>query len=348
LLTEDEAARVLGLFPEAGRFAGFVAHSSRPLSSAALTRTDRGEVFLKRRPRRSRTEDMLAQEHAFVERLRSRGVSAPAPLRTTDGGTFVADGGFLYEAQPCAEGEDLYAGRHTWQPFLSVEHAESVGRELRRIREAAEGFAPAAPADPGIQSGRFRLAGEGLEGVRRRIGAHPGLAGLLESRTVRLDVLEPFLSRVGPWLRRARRHMAHGDPQANNFFFRDGSVASVIDFHLCAVNPPLFDLAVALDRNGLMWLDILAGRDDAVDWGGIEALLRGYGPLDAEEREVLPDLMAVVQLDFSLELAEYYLELEGSVERAAWCLEAFLVGHTAWHASLAGRGFAARLARLVA
>ncbi|MFQ3668385.1 MAG: phosphotransferase [Fimbriimonadaceae bacterium] len=347
--TEDELERVLRSFPDAGSLRRIVRPGGRPLNASALVECERGLFFVKRRLGVSRKPAMLAEEHRFVEHLRRSGVPAPEILRTQTGSTFLDAGADLYEVQARAEGDDLYQGRHTWQPFLDERHAFSVGETFRRIREASEGFPAAAVPDPGIFGGRFVLgrADDLGEAIAERAASLDPLAsflGEIPGWRDDLKVFEPFLEKVRPWLRRTPEQWIHGDPQANNCFFRDDAVVSVIDFHLGGPAPALLDLAIAVDRNTLLWLDILAGDDDAVDWRGLKGLRQGYGTLRDDEAEVLPDLVAVCHLDFAFELLRYYVQVEQNRQKASWAWEAYLVGHTRWHLSDAGKRFAVALA----
>ena len=343
--SESELSDLLSRFPDAGSFVRVVRPGGRPLNVSALVETERGTFFVKRRLASTRTPSMLTEEHRFVDHVRRAGIPTPEFIRTREGHTFCTQSEWLVEVQTSADGDDLYVGRHTWQPFLSETHALSLGETFRRIRDAAASFPSVPVGEVGSPSGRFVLAkaDDLADAVAKKIDSEPASRAFFESRRAwlkELDVFEPFLEVVRTWLRETPESWVHGDPQANNCLYRNDKVASVIDFHLSAPAPPLLDLAVAVDRNTLLWLDILAGNDDAADWRGLEALLKGYGPLTAEETKVLPALVAVCQLDFAIELMQYYLRVERSPSKATWCWEAYLVGHTRWHLSDAGRRFA--------
>lgn len=347
--TEEELRLALPFWPEVGDLVEVIRPGGRPLTSSALIRTTTGQWFVKRRHPMTRPWEALVAEHAMVEHLRENGIPTPALARTAEGGTAKELNGSLVEIQALADGDDLYLGRHTWQPFLKRAHAVEVGRMLRRIHTVLASYAASEPVEHwGIPSAAFGLAcADDLAGT---IMAKPGLAEFLASRPEwqkELESISPSLERVRDWGATTPRQRIHGDPQANNHLFEGDQVASVIDFHLATEAPALVDLAIAIDRNGLLWLEILGDRPDAYDLDGIAGLLEGYGPLTAEERNVLPDLLAVCQVDFALDLMSYYMTLEQSLPRATWCWEAYLLAHTHWHASDHGQRFRQQLIALL-
>lgn len=209
-------------------------------------------------------------------------------------------GRWVYEIFEAADGEDRYRERHTWSGLLQFEHAQALGRALGRLHRAAED-------GPAIRRGSpyQRLALE-------EVNVPEGLPEL------------PL----------------HGDPQANNFFWSGEDVAAVIDFHLAETGPRLLDLAVALDRNGIFWLQILAGDDTAYDLVGMAGIVEGYRhevELTRAELAALPELLVRHRIGFARTLGRYYAEIEGSPERAAWCRDVFERAHLAWFDSPPGQ-----------
>jgi Ser/Thr protein kinase RdoA (MazF antagonist) len=131
----------------------------------------------------------------------------------------------------------------------------------------------------------------------------------------------------------------HGDPQANNAMWDGHRVATLIDFHIAGEQPAVAELAGAIDRNALHWLEILEGDDDAWSSEVAAAIVGGYvaeRPLDAVEQATLGPMLALHRLDFAWSLLDYYATVERSTERAAWCRDVFLQAHPRWLASPAG------------
>src|SRR5690606_37727681 len=98
---------------------------------------------------------------------------------------------------------------------------------------------------------------------------------------------------------------------SNLLWRRDGNqtmVQTVLDFGLASPTSALFDLATAIERNAVAWLDLERGAQ-AVHVDIALALLDGYRqvlPLSAERVHLLADLLPVVHLDFALSEVEYF------------------------------------------
>jgi Ser/Thr protein kinase RdoA (MazF antagonist) len=97
---------------------------------------------------------------------------------------------------------------------------------------------------------------------------------------------------------------------------------------------------VALDRNAVLWLDITAGKKEAVRYDVMEALLRGYTsvwPLSRQEARLLALLMPVHQLDLALTNIDYYYGIEQSEERGEWVYNVYLLEHARYYATPQGK-----------
>jgi Ser/Thr protein kinase RdoA (MazF antagonist) len=203
--------------------------------------------------------------------------------------------------------------------------------------------------------GRFDLffAEDLLAAVSRRIEASPALRvffrGVSPQREVEKWYLE-FHRQLRPALLGVRPWVSHGDWHANNLFFSDDEVSSVIDLHLADLSFRMYDLAVALDRNAILWLEILAGNSEAVRYDVVEEMVRGYAsvmPLSGAEVELLTRLLPVHQLDLALSNVDYYLSIEGRPERAEWAYHTYLLDHTRYFAGPEGRRTLAALRQAV-
>ena len=106
----------------------------------------------------------------------------------------------------------------------------------------------------------------------------------------------------------------------------------MLDFGLCAPTFALYDLATAIERNAVAWLQLERGMD-AAHPDTARALVGGYAevlPLADAERVLLADLLPLVQIDFALSEIDYYQGEFGARTQADQAWEGFLLAHAAW------------------
>lgn len=337
--------------------------SPRPFAAAATVQTARGMVFVKRHDRRVRDVDALLEEHRFVAHLRARGAAVPEVL-SLDGTvqhaaapTALAAGRWCYEFHAPATGRDLYGDVHSWMPVHSAAHAQALGRALAALHEAAAGY-PAPARRPRPLLAAFDVAGA------------PDLAAALAAFLARRPAVEDFLARTGqstaqicaafaPWHESLRPLLpalaplwVHNDWHASNAFWSGPRepirVTSAIDFGLCNLGCAMADLATALERNSVAWLE-WRPDDPAPDIGRTElaeALLRGYlaaRPLASADRAALPLLLGLAHLEFALSEVDYFHGVLADEADARRACPDFLLGHPAWFASAPGRAYLERV-----
>ncbi|EGD60658.1 aminoglycoside phosphotransferase [Novosphingobium nitrogenifigens DSM 19370] len=345
-IAHDEAQAVLAMFPEAGRLETLDWHSPRPFSSAALAQTDRGALFLKRHHRRLRSVAGLAGEHAFIAHLRARGVPVVDVLATRDGASAFAGGDWVWEVHRKAQGLDLYRDRQSWTPFLSLDHAHAAGAALARLHLAAQGFvAPARPALPLVTSLSILTAADPLAAAEDYVAARAGLADYLSGRDWRHELAALFdgfaVDRLAEDLAREPGLWTHNDWHPSNLLWTEaGDVASVLDFGLSDRTCALHDLATALERCAVRWLDLTPDRQDVAEPDAARALLAGYHavrPLSVEDRALLARLLPLVHVEFAMSEADYFhgvLARKGDAD-LAW--DSYLFGHAHWFLTAPGR-----------
>ena len=129
----------------------------------------------------------------------------------------------------------------------------------------------------------------------------------------------------------------------------------MIDFGLCNVGWAVADLATALERNTVAWLqdggpaplaERALGRSDLA-----LALLGGYmavRALSAAEREALPLLLSLAHVEYALSEAEYFSGVLGQESTARLAHPDFLLGHIAWFAGRQGQAYRRALAAVLA
>ncbi|WP_313254791.1 phosphotransferase [Stenotrophomonas acidaminiphila] len=339
----------------AGRFAqlrGATAaqwHSPRPLSAAALVETAAGRVFVKRHHHSVRDAATLGEEHRFIAHLAAAGVPVVQVLRDHDGATAVEHNGWTYELHTPGNGEDLYRDAVSWTPLTNVAQARGAGRMLARLHQAATRYhAPQRGTHLLVARDDLIRSHDPIAALKADLDNRPGLARYL----ARIPWEEQLRGIVLPWhaglaerLRDEPRLWAHNDWHVSNLLWQGDTVSTVLDFGLASPTSALFDLATAIERNAVAWLELERGAQ-AVRIDIALALLDGYRqllPLSAARMHLLADLLPVVHLDFALSEVEYFEGVTGSTANADVAWQPFLLGHAQWFGSAEGQALLAAL-----
>ncbi len=337
-LDAGEVQALLAGFPALPGPARITWRSPRPFSAAARVATAGGEVFVKRHPLALRSPQALREEHAFIAHLRQAGLPVPQVLADGEGRTAHARGDWLYEVHALASGLDLYRDAPSWTPLLRLDHARSAGRMLARLHRAAAGFAlPVRSAQMLVARDALLRAPNLIAEIEAQCALRPQLAAYLSQRNWRAE-LAPLLARhrrLQPQLAALPRLWTHGDWHASNLFWSGADdaaeVACVLDFGLCAPTFALYDLALAIERNAVAWLDGATPHPEVA-----RALLDGYAerlPLSSQDRQLLAELLPLAHLDFALSEVDYACTLLASPEAADHAWQGYLLGHAAWFAT---------------
>lgn len=344
-LAADELARLLARYPALGAPRAIRWHSPRPLSAAALVDTAGGRVFVKRHHRSVRSAATLAEEHAFIAHLRARGLPIPAVLADRDGRTAVALGQWSYEVQEPAAGLDLYRDTLSWVPPDCIEHARTAGAMLAQLHDAAEGHAaPQRATHILVARSELLEAADPVAALAAQLPARRGLAECLQTRDWRSELaaaLAPFHAAAQPRLARQPRLWTHGDWHVSNLCWSDAGpqarITGVLDFGLAARTFALFDLATAIERNAIAWLE---PGDERARPAVALALIEGYRSrrsLDRDALALLADLLPIVHVDFALSEVEYFAAVTRAAANAEVAWKVFLCGHAAWFRSASGQ-----------
>jgi Ser/Thr protein kinase RdoA (MazF antagonist) len=353
-------------FPELSAPERLLWHSPRPFSSAARVQTAAGEWFVKRHDARVRDVRGLLEEHGFIAHLGARGVPVPAVRRSAAGATALALGSWTYEVHALAPGVDAYRDAHSWTPARSTAHARALGRALAQLHLAAQGYeAPARAVAPLV--GGFDIVGSA--DLPRALDAYleqrPAVTRFLDgaARDRMLAVLGPWHATLRPLLPELGTLWVHNDWHASNLFWTDRSteaqVRAIIDFGLCNRGCAVADLATALERNTIAWLDQPSegadgGNEVARDIGRAPlalALLEGYASiraLNVAERHALPALMALAHVEFALSEVDYFHGVVANEDNARLAYPGFLLGHVRWFEGRHGREYLAALRGAIA
>ena len=341
-LTDDELRGILGRADPGGlgRRPAVTWRSPRPMSAAALVRHGDATVFVKRHHVSVRTPEQLAAEHDFATHLRTRGLPVPAVLRLAGGQSVLRRGDFCYEVHEMADGRDVYRDALSWSPYASLGHAYAAGAALARLHVAAAGFErPARPAAVLMNSCQVITAPDPLAAAGALVAARPALAAYLTGRRWTGDfesVLVPLIGRAAPLLAPLQPQWGHGDWHPSNLTWTsaapDAQVAGIFDFGLANRTYPVHDLALALERAVVSWLDLPETGTAAADLAAAAFLLDGYQtvrPLTAAEAAALPVLLPVVHIEYALSEADYFTGVVVSPANADLAYE-YLIGHARW------------------
>jgi Ser/Thr protein kinase RdoA (MazF antagonist) len=151
----------------------------------------------------------------------------------------------------------------------------------------------------------------------------------------------------------------HNDLHASNLLWSDASdearAVVVIDFGLADCTNAVHDLAQAIERNIVEWLDLIEdpaqGEGVRVHIDHLEALLDGYEkvrPLSEEEAAALAPMTALCHAEFALTEADYFLGVLHSKEKARIASMDYLVGHARWFRGKGGQRLLDAIRRWVA
>ncbi|EJL27782.1 phosphotransferase enzyme family protein [Novosphingobium sp. AP12] len=343
-ITVAEAEELLGRFPAAGRLTALRWHSPRPFSAATLAETGEGEFFLKRHHRLLRTPAALAEEHAFMAHLRAAGLTVPEVVEASDGTGSIAEGEWTYELHRKGPGIDLYRDRPSWTPLLTRGHAFEAGAALARLHLAAQGFAGSPrEAHPLVSSFTILPAHDPLAAAQGYVVARPALAAFLADKPWQEQLARLFAS-LGAGLSERlvdqKPLWTHNDWHPSNLLWSpDGAVSTVFDFGLSTRTCALHDLATAIERTAIPWLE---PDDEAADAEAAVALLAGYRTvlsLTSEQVQTVLRLLPLVHVEFALSEADYFAGILGDPDQAMLAWQGYLIDHADWFLSPAGQHF---------
>jgi Ser/Thr protein kinase RdoA (MazF antagonist) len=310
-----------------------------------------GLVFIKRHHRSVRDRDGLLEEHHFMQHLREHGAPVPRVYAASSGETAIESGEWTFEVHEVPAGIDLYEDALSWTPFRSTVHARSAGEALARLHLASQGFdAPRRKTQP-LVAGFTIFADENPSAaIERYLAARPVLAENADAREgckEALELLAPFYAQLRPFLSALKPLWTHNDLHASNLLWSDASddarAVAVIDFGLADRTNAVHDLAQAIERNIVEWLDMTddsAQAEVRVHIDHLEALLDGYEqvcPLSEEEAAALAPMTALCHAEFALTEADYFLGVLHSEEKAKIASIDYLVGHARWYRGAGGK-----------
>jgi Ser/Thr protein kinase RdoA (MazF antagonist) len=350
-LTLTEVRALLAAFRGCGEPIEILSVSPRPFSAASVVATGSGRVFIKRHHRTVRDREGLLEEHRFLNHLRAHGAPVPRVFENSSGETAIESGQWTFEVHEAMTGVDIYEEALSWTPFCSMEHARSAGEALARLHQASRGFdAPLRKTQPLVASFTIFAADDPSAAMKRYLAARPALAGdavVRQGCEEALELLAPFHAQLRPLLSTLKPLWTHNDAHASNFLWSDTSdnarAVAVIDFGLADRTNAIYDLAQAIERNIVEWLELHPGLEDAdsiaVHLDHMETMLDGYEsvrPLNDAEAAALAPMTALCHAEFALSEADYFRGVLHSEEKARVASIDYLVGHARWFRGAGG------------
>jgi Ser/Thr protein kinase RdoA (MazF antagonist) len=357
-LNVPELRALLARFPDLGGPTHIVSVSPRPLSAAGVVaaRGNSGTerpVFIKRHHRSVRDSEGLLEEHRFLSHLLAYGVSVPRVFASAAGETAIETGEWTYEVHEIPRGIDLYKDAISWTPFRSAVHARAAGAALARLHLASQNF-HASPRKPRPLVASFTIfaANDPAAELERFLASRPALSAhraVHACAAQALDLLAPFHAELLPHLPALAPLWTHNDLHASNLFWTDAGpdsrATAIIDFGLADRTNAVHDIAHAIERNIVEWLNLVnnpAHPDDVpIHLDHLDAFLDGYEsvrPLSSDESYALAPMTALCHTEFALSEADYFLDVLRSEEKAQMAYDGWLVGHARWFSSNAGAG----------
>ncbi|MEX5550218.1 phosphotransferase enzyme family protein [Pseudomonas pergaminensis] len=338
-LHETDIEHLLRDYPQLGPLHSLHWHSPRPFSAAGLITTADATLFVKRHHQQVRKAAWLEEEHQLIAHLYRQGAPVAAVVPNRHGATATVLGEWTYEVHQLAEGLDLYRDALSWSPFQHHQHALAAGQALARLHQAAEHYA-APPRRTAVLLANARLI-EHEAPLHAIANRHNAYLADKDWHAQLSELLLPWHQALQPLLRNQPPLWTHNDWHASNLLWNaDGSVSSVLDFGLADRTFALFDLATAIERNAVPWLDLDSGGTASADLDSVDALLNGYHQvrlLSAHDLHTLSALLPLVHVDFALSEVAYYQDVVGSSASADVAYYAYLLGHLRWFAGAEGQ-----------
>jgi len=149
-------------------------------------------------------------------------------------------------------------------------------------------------------------------------------------------------------LRNQAQLWTHNDWHPSNLLWSaSGEVATIFDFGLATRTCALHDLATAIERTAVAWLDFSEGNPNpSVDVEAARRLLAGYQtilPLQADEIGTIVRLLPLVHLEFALSEVHYFAGILDDAAQAELAWQGYALDHAQWFLSPPGTSFLRQL-----
>lgn len=347
-LTLDAVNTLLKYYDQFNQASEIVWHSPRPFSSAAIIVIDGERYFVKRHAVAIRDEEGLYEEHRIMQHLREQGIPVSQVVEGQKGQTAFTLDEWTYEIHLLGKGVDLYQDAISWSPFSSTNHAFAAGEMMAKMHQAAQSFSVGKrKVQPLVSAFEIWMSDTPIEAVKAFTSERTGLAQYLGNRKWEEEfeqILFPFFEQFKNYKHTLKPLWTHNDWHASNLLWTDESklanVATVLDFGLSNETSAIYDVATALERNVVEWLDIQDASKSVIHLDATIAFLRGYQSIQAfttEEKYALVTIFPLVHTDFALSEIDYFVRITKKLEDADMAYEEFLIGHAQWFTSEQGQ-----------
>jgi Ser/Thr protein kinase RdoA (MazF antagonist) len=174
--------------------------------------------------------------------------------------------------------------------------------------------------------------------------ARPSLAAFVDAKPWERD-LAPLTDQHGRLLRVLPDQVplwGHGDWHGSNLTWDGAAAAAAIDFGLADRTCAAFDVATAIERAAISWLDLVHGREPAVAIDQIDALLDGYATARLVDRAAVAAFLPLVHVELAMSELDQFTRIAPRPADADLAYR-YLVDHARWFAGPSGSAILARL-----
>lgn len=358
VLCESELSALLEQFYDVGALREISWRSPRPFSSAARIKTTHGVFFMKRHAAALRSQGDILEEHRFIRFLAGRQIPVVGLVPTKSSATALSHGGWTYELHHLGRGEDVYRDKMSWTPFMRQEHAYQAGVMLARLHGAAQSFeAPARSTCLLITSARIFGQADPMAALERAVVEQPALGAFWSGCAWRAEVSErvvkPFHGAAYAALQQVPALWGHGDWHGSNLLWSsaaaDAEVTTVLDFGLADRSSALLDVAVALERCVVPWLDLEEGYEPVAHLEHVTAFLQGYACVSGwgeHEFSAVVDVLPIAHADFAISEIDFFYGLLNNITNTSLAYEGYLLGHADWFQRAEGQRLLGHIRRV--
>ncbi|QHI95034.1 phosphotransferase [Aristophania vespae] len=335
-LTEKEVIPIVNAYGLSAAIDTISWHSPRPFSSAGLIKLTNGtQLFLKRQSLLIRSPQSLQQEHNFISHLVQKNFPVLQPLKNKNESTITVTKEWVYELFPPLPGRDLYRDTISWEPYHSEAQSFSAGQLLAQLHKASASYKCPPKKDCLLLSTPKPLLSSHLKtSLESWIETQPHLAAILENWPWQEELftyLEPFHAQLRPFFSSITPLWGHGDWHGSNLAWKNDQAIMAFDFGLSDQSFAAFDIAIAIERSFIRWVDIKNPK--AVSYDLLSAFLKGYTlsrPLTKDERTLIKVSLPLAHIAFALSEISYYGFFLNDQAGAEIAYKKYLIGHLKW------------------